>query len=69
VVLSKDNTTAISLGGIKVGEFNGDPDIAGAGVLGAFLIVTVVSLLLAIISSAWWATKNVFGVVNRLTRE
>ncbi|KAK4034175.1 hypothetical protein C8A01DRAFT_39347 [Parachaetomium inaequale] len=69
VVLSEDNSTAISLGGIRVGEFPGDPDIAGAGVLGAFLIVTAVSLLLAIASSGWWASKNVFGVVNRLTRE
>ncbi|KAK4156591.1 hypothetical protein C8A00DRAFT_12484 [Chaetomidium leptoderma] len=69
VVLSKDNSTALLLGEIAPGEFVGDPDIAGAGVLGAFLIVTVASLLLAIASSAWWAAKNVFGVVNRLTRE
>lgn len=69
VVLSKNNHTAISLGGLHEGQFPGDPDIAGAGVLGAFLCVTVVSLLLAFISSAWWATKNVFGIVNRLSRE
>ncbi|KAK4147370.1 uncharacterized protein C8A04DRAFT_24612 [Dichotomopilus funicola] len=69
VVLSKNNRTAISLGGLHEGQFPGDPDIAGAGVLGAFLCVTVVSLLLAFTSSAWWATKHVFGIVNRLTRE
>jgi hypothetical protein len=69
VVLSGDNTTAVSLGGIEMGEFPGDPDIAGAGVLGAFLCVTVASLLLSIASSVWWSAKNIFGVVNRLTRE
>ncbi|KAH6651354.1 hypothetical protein F5144DRAFT_589589 [Chaetomium tenue] len=69
IVLSEDNTTAVSLGGIEMGQFPGDPDIAGAGVLGAFLCVTVASLLLSIASSAWWSAKNIFGVVNRLTRE
>lgn len=85
VDLSKDNTTARYLGDIGLGEFPGDPDIAGAGacfplplvlhmanrrqVLGAFICVTGVSLLLSIASSAWWSAKNIFGVVNRLTRE
>jgi len=32
VELSKDNTTARYLGDIGLGEFAGDPDIAGAGV-------------------------------------
>ncbi|KAK4234416.1 hypothetical protein C8A03DRAFT_37805, partial [Achaetomium macrosporum] len=69
VVLSEDNSTALLLGQNAYGEFQGDPDIAGIGVLGAFLCVTAASLLLSIASIAWWLAKNVFGLVNRITRE
>ncbi|KAL1838073.1 hypothetical protein VTJ49DRAFT_3093 [Mycothermus thermophilus] len=69
VVLSQDNQTALQLGDSKLGTFNGDPDIAGAGVLGAFFCVTAVSVFLGFLSMLWWCSKNILGMVNRLTRE
>ena len=86
VVMSPDNSTALFLGDAAPGKFEGDPDIAGAGVsgticvvfslrmpltqtqvLGAFLCVTAVALLLAIVNSMWWVTKNIFNSVKRLS--
>ncbi|KAH8587902.1 hypothetical protein B0O99DRAFT_601274 [Bisporella sp. PMI_857] len=46
----------VSFGGIKSGEFNGDPDIAGAGVFRAFMLlsifVTAMGIILAIARGA-----------------
>ncbi|SPQ23339.1 8a176297-9c53-46cb-8a71-a93f7138ac22 [Thermothielavioides terrestris] len=69
VVLSPDNSTAVLLGGATFGNFQGDPDIAGIGVLGAFLSITITSLVLAVISTAWWTEKHVFGLKNWITEE
>ncbi|KAK9415974.1 hypothetical protein SUNI508_09934 [Seiridium unicorne] len=48
-----------SLGNITAGEFKGNPDIGGIGVLGAFLGVTAFALLLSIVDVLWQIAKAV----------
>ncbi|KAK0629273.1 hypothetical protein B0T17DRAFT_505855 [Bombardia bombarda] len=67
--LSPDNKTALNLGVFQEGQFEGDPDIAGIGVLGAFLAVTAFSFILSILNTIWWFSKNIFRWKNRITRE
>ncbi|KAL2264590.1 hypothetical protein VTJ83DRAFT_7100 [Remersonia thermophila] len=67
--LSADGQTADQVGDSRFGSFNGDPDIAGAGVLGAFFAVTGVSVFLGFLDMLWWCSNNIFGMVNRLTQE
>ncbi|VBB80340.1 Putative protein of unknown function [Podospora comata] len=57
------------LGGSMKGEIEGDPDIAGIGVLGAFLAVTTISVGLASASTFWWFSKNVLHWKSRTARE
>lgn len=57
------------LGEASKGNFEGDPDIAGAGVLVAFFSVTAFSVFLAIISTLWWILKNIFGVTRQRSDE
>lgn len=70
VVLSpQDQAKALFLGGNAPGDFESDPDIAGIGVLGAFLAVTLLSLLLSIASTIWWFSKNIFRWTRKLEEE
>ncbi|KAK4198767.1 hypothetical protein QBC40DRAFT_89686 [Triangularia verruculosa] len=63
------NDALLHLGGSAKGQFEGDPDIAGIGVLGAFLAVTTISVGLASASTFWWITKNVLHWKSRISRE
>ncbi|KAK4107903.1 hypothetical protein N656DRAFT_462551 [Canariomyces notabilis] len=69
VIRSDDGLTAIALGDSTPGRFSGDPDIAGIGVLGAFLTTTVFSLLLSVANMFWWSIKYVLKPHLRITRE
>ncbi|KAL2134861.1 hypothetical protein VTI74DRAFT_10667 [Chaetomium olivicolor] len=64
IVLADDNTTALFVGGNAPGEFNADPDIAGIGVLGAFIAVTTLSLILAFWGMVWWVAKKILDAVD-----
>ncbi|KAK3940418.1 hypothetical protein QBC46DRAFT_288338 [Diplogelasinospora grovesii] len=59
--------TPLALGDVTRGNFQPDPDIAGIGVLGAFVAVTLLSLLLSICGTVWWLLKYVFRCKSRLT--
>ncbi|KXX74659.1 hypothetical protein MMYC01_209265 [Madurella mycetomatis] len=69
VIRSSDGLNALVLGESTPGTFQADPDIAGIGVLGAFISVTVFALLMSIASMLWWSTKNIFKPDMRLARE
>ncbi|KAM7190804.1 hypothetical protein V8F20_009600 [Naviculisporaceae sp. PSN 640] len=64
-----ENKTVSSLGGIGHGGFDGDPDIAGIGVLGAFVTVTIFSVVLSIGNTVWWIMKNVLHWKTRISVE
>ncbi|KAK4184630.1 hypothetical protein QBC35DRAFT_46637 [Podospora australis] len=66
---SPNNNTVTSLGGSAIGDFEGDPDIAGIGVLGAFLAVTGISLLLSIVSTYRWCYKHIYDPNGKVTKE
>ncbi|KAK4224017.1 hypothetical protein QBC38DRAFT_33918 [Podospora fimiseda] len=59
-VLPRNETFNGTYGNVSKGSFQGDPDIAGIGVLGAFFAITCISLILAILSAVWWCSKNIF---------
>ncbi|KAK0640734.1 hypothetical protein B0T16DRAFT_201730 [Cercophora newfieldiana] len=71
--LSPANVTDFSqvtqVGEFARGEYPPNQDIAGVGVLGTFLAVSVFSLLCSVISTIWWWSKNVFGWKSRMPRE
>ncbi|KAM7220398.1 hypothetical protein V8F06_004177 [Rhypophila decipiens] len=67
--LDSQNKTVASLGGTFPGGFDGDPDIAGIGVLGAFVTVTIFSVVLSIGNTLWWISKNVLHWKSRLSVE
>ncbi|KAK0744483.1 hypothetical protein B0T21DRAFT_447687 [Apiosordaria backusii] len=67
--VTANNDALLHLGESIKGEFEGDPDIAGIGVLGAFLAVTTISVLLASVSAFWWLSKNVLHWKSRTSRE
>ncbi|KAK4175076.1 hypothetical protein QBC36DRAFT_332259 [Triangularia setosa] len=67
--VTHDNNVLLYLGESTKGEFEGDPDIAGIGVLGAFLAVTTISVVLATASAFWWISKNVLHWKLRATKE
>ncbi|GAB1315533.1 TRP C-terminal domain-containing protein [Madurella fahalii] len=69
ITLSSDGSEVVGLGESTPGRFQGDPDIAGIGVLGAFISVTVFALFMSIVSTLWWSTKNIFKPELRLTRQ
>ncbi|KAK3381073.1 hypothetical protein B0H63DRAFT_196098 [Podospora didyma] len=62
-------TNATSLGGATPGNFEPDADIAGIGVLGAFLAVTLFSLLMSIGSTLWWCSKNILHFKSMVKRD
>ncbi|KAK3948310.1 hypothetical protein QBC32DRAFT_351889 [Pseudoneurospora amorphoporcata] len=68
VVYAPDNKTVISVGGNKPGEFNPDPDIAGIGILGAFVVITGFALLIAFLHVLWHYAKLI-KLKKRLTDE
>ncbi|EGS19678.1 uncharacterized protein CTHT_0041590 [Thermochaetoides thermophila DSM 1495] len=53
-----DNETAIFIGDVEFGSFQGDPDIGGVGVLAAFLAVTSLAICFSVASTGWWLYKN-----------
>ncbi|GAB1317964.1 TRP C-terminal domain-containing protein [Madurella fahalii] len=57
------------IGPYRRGQWPTDPDIAGIGVLGAFLAVTVASLVLSVLSMAWWWAKNILHVKKKFREE
>ncbi|KAM7199960.1 hypothetical protein V8F33_004134 [Rhypophila sp. PSN 637] len=67
--LDSQNKTVASLGSTFPGGFDGDPDIAGIGVLGAFVTVTICSVILSIGNTLWWISKNVLHWKSRLSVE
>ncbi|KAM7189445.1 hypothetical protein V8F33_010028 [Rhypophila sp. PSN 637] len=67
--LDSQNQTVASLGGTFPGGFDGDPDVAGIGVLGAFVTVTIFSVILSIGNTLWWISKNVLHWKSRLSVE
>ncbi|KAK3401693.1 hypothetical protein B0T20DRAFT_450676 [Sordaria brevicollis] len=68
VVYAPDNQTVISVGGNRPGEFNPDPDIAGIGILGAFVVITGFALLIAFLHVLWHYAKLI-KLKKRLTAE
>ncbi|KAK5658048.1 hypothetical protein OQA88_2604 [Cercophora sp. LCS_1] len=64
-----NNSIITAIGGYERGDLPSEPDIAGIGVLCAFLVVTVVSLIFSIISTTWWWFKNVLHWKSRLQGE
>ncbi|KAH8899790.1 hypothetical protein GQ53DRAFT_709016, partial [Thozetella sp. PMI_491] len=58
-----------SMGGVAKGQFQPDPDVAGIGVLGAFVAVTSLSLFFSLISTIWWLSKHVFKIKARYSEE
>ncbi|KAI3320569.1 hypothetical protein HD806DRAFT_524605 [Xylariaceae sp. AK1471] len=48
----------VSLGGYTKGQFPGDPDIAGIGILGVFVAVTSFALVASILDVLWQAAKT-----------
>ncbi|RYP21461.1 hypothetical protein DL767_009264 [Monosporascus sp. MG133] len=61
IILSDDNTTIISLGPYGIGEFPGDPDIAGIGVMAAFYGVSILTLILSVplaVRKLWFIWKT-----------
>ncbi|KAK0673133.1 hypothetical protein QBC41DRAFT_343212 [Cercophora samala] len=67
--ITANNHAFHHLGDSMKGEFEGDPDIAGIGVLGAFLAVTTISVGLASASAVWWLSKNVLHWKSRTARD
>ncbi|KAI0484052.1 hypothetical protein GGR56DRAFT_7099 [Xylariaceae sp. FL0804] len=56
----------VSFGGVTKGNFQGNPDIAGVGILGVFVAVTSFALAAAILDIFWQALK-IFGYKTTLT--
>ncbi|KAI1343663.1 hypothetical protein F5Y15DRAFT_172649 [Xylariaceae sp. FL0016] len=48
----------ISFGGLYKGEFEGDPDIAGIGILAVFVLVTSFALVCSFVDVGWQAAKT-----------
>ncbi|KAK8076980.1 hypothetical protein PG996_003150 [Apiospora saccharicola] len=53
-----ETNTYKSLGGIERGQFPGDPDIAGIGIIGVFLGATCFALFISAIDVIWQALKT-----------
>ncbi|KAK3693121.1 hypothetical protein B0T22DRAFT_369483 [Podospora appendiculata] len=53
------NQAVGGLGTIEEQKFPTDSDIAGIGVLGAFVAVTLFSVILSVINTLWWWFKNI----------
>ncbi|KAI1269672.1 hypothetical protein F5Y18DRAFT_422625 [Xylariaceae sp. FL1019] len=47
----------VQLGGVSKGEFQGDSDIAGVGILGVFIAVTSFALAVSIVDVLWQVSK------------
>ncbi|KAK3492785.1 uncharacterized protein B0T23DRAFT_442553 [Neurospora hispaniola] len=68
VVYASDNKTVISVGGNRPGDFNPDPDIAGIGILGAFVVITGFALIIAFLHVLWHYAK-LTKLKKRITAE